>query len=254
MLRTLAEALDTSAGALCGETPAPSGPARRRGALFGALALGLCAGVMLGFWRPAPEVPAAQPAAAASTPAPHRVVSCIKNGITYTTQADGLEEVRALLEALPGEEPGAVEPNYALADAFSYFAGQYELCFVPDFQEGAFLSDWDQALLWFYRSGLSRGGLMTVEAVDGYVERLFGPGTAVTHRSTEQFPLREEGYRPECGGYSQDEYALTSLCRMEDGAYKAVIRACVQRMDITLVLATEEEALRFCSIGKTTEQ
>ena len=251
MLLSLARELGTDMNALCGLAPAPA-PAprsRRRVPLLSALCLCLCAALCLSaLWRavpPAPEEPEASPAAL-SLP-PHRVRYTTPSGITCITAADGAEELSALLEDLSGGEPGPVERTAALWDTFAYFAGQYELRFLPAFRDGAFLSDWEQVLLWLYRAGISGGGLLTTEQVDASIAQFFG-AVSYRHQGTEHFPLTEEGYRPDCGGYSGGGYALDSLTLLPDGSFEAVLEESTQNLVITLVLSPQDGSLRFHSV------
>lgn len=248
MLLSLARELGVDMNALCGLAPAPA-PAprsRRRVPLLSALCLCLCAALCLSaLWRavpPAPEEPEASPAAL-SLP-PHRVRYTTPSGITCITAADGAEELSALLEDLSGGEPGPVERTAALWDTFDYFAGQYELRFLPAFRDGAFLSDWEQLLLWLYRAGTSGGGLLTTEQVDASIAQFFG-AVSYRHQGTERFPLTEEGYRPDCGGYSGGEYALRSLVLRPDGSFEALVEEHGQDLEISLVLSPQDGSLRF---------
>ena len=205
MLLSLARELGTDMNALCGLAPAPAPAPRSR--------------------RRVPLL---------SSP----------SGITCITAADGAEELSALLEDLSGGEPGPVERTAALWDTFDYFAGQYELRFLPAFRDGAFLSDWEQVLLWLYRAGISGGGLLTTEQVDASIAQFFG-AVSYRHQGTERFPLTEEGYRPDCGGYSGGEYALRSLVLRPDGSFEALVEEHGQDLEISLVLSPQDGSLRF---------
>ena len=137
-----------------------------------------------------------------------------------------------------------MERTAALWDTFDYFAGQYELRFLPAFRDGAFLSDWEQLLLWLYRAGISGGGLLTTEQVDASIAQFFG-AVSYRHQGTERFPLTEEGYRPDCGGYSGGEYALRSLVLRPDGSFEALVEEHGQDLEISLVLSPQDGSLRF---------
>ena len=157
MLRAMAEALDVDMNTLCGppEPKLPGQPSVRS-----ALALALCGALCLvfglsgGFWLARRSAPAATAEASPAPTAlrqellrPHQISYTTPDGTTVRRPADGAQEVAALLEAIPEGAPGPVELTFSLTDAFSYFAQQYELRFLPAFQDGAFQSDWEQVLL-----------------------------------------------------------------------------------------------------------
>lgn len=247
MLRSLTAALGTDMNTLCGMEALPRRRPRRtlpRPVLALSFCAAFCLGAGLGLWSgrtPSEPVP---DAAVSTTLSAHRISYTTPSGITCITDADGAEELSALLEDLSGGEPGPVERTAALWDTFDYFAGQYELRFLPAFRDGAFLSDWEQLLLWLYRAGTSGGGLLTTEQVDASIAQFFG-AVSYRHQGTEHFPLTEEGYRPDCGGYSGGEYALRSLVLRPDGSFEALVEEHGQDLEISLVLSPQDGSLRF---------
>ena len=247
MLRSLTAALGTDMNTLCGMEALPRRRPRRtlpRPVLALSFCAAFCLGAGLGLWSgrtPSEPVP---DAAVSTTLSAHRISYTTPSGITCITDADGAEELSALLEDLSGGEPGPVERTAALWDTFDYFAGQYELRFLPAFRDGAFLSDWEQLLLWLYRAGTSGGGLLTTEQVDASIAQFFGT-VSYRHQGTEHFPLTEEGYRPDCGGYSGGEYALRSLVLRPDGSFEALVEEHGQDLEISLVLSPQDGSLRF---------
>lgn len=193
MLLSITAALGTDPNTLCGVSAVPR-QRPRRSLLRPALALSLCAafclGAGLGLWssRTPPEpVPDATFSTTLST---HRISYTTPSGIKVTTAADGALEVSDELAALPEQDPGPVELTAQLRDDFSYFARQYILRFLPDYQNGAFLSDWDDVLLWCYRSGCSGGDIMEPHTVADYLARFFGYEGELPAQGTEQFPLK----------------------------------------------------------------
>lgn len=251
MLLSLARELGVDMNALCGLTAASASMRQRRRLLLPALGLCLCAALCFtAFWHlspPAAQVPEPEESPAARALPPHRISYTTASGITCITAADGAEEAAALLEGLSNAGPGPVELDFTLADTFAYFAGQYELRFLPIFQDGTFLSDWEQVLLWLYRAGISGGGCLAAGQVDSAIRQFFGP-VEYTHQSTALFPLTEDGYRPGCGGYSGGEYALDSLTLLPDGSFEAVLEESTQNLVITLALSPQDGSLRFHSV------
>ena len=70
----------------------------------------------------------------------------------------------ALVRVLGVAGAGPVELTASQRDVFRYFASssQYDLRFVPEYADGVF-SSWDDLLLWLYKGGISRGGIMARE-------------------------------------------------------------------------------------------
>ncbi len=159
----------------------------------------------------------------------------------------------ALLEALPEGAPGPVELTFSLTDTFSYFAQQYELRFLPAFQDGAFQSDWEQVLLWLYRAGTSGGDYLTTQGVDASLAQFFG-SVDYRHQGTEAFPLTDRGYYPGCGGFAEGSYRLTSLTRLADGSFEAVLAEDTEHWELTLVLSPQEGSLRFHEVQAAQRQ
>lgn len=256
MLLSIAAALGTDPNTLCGVSAVPR-QQPRRSLLRPALALSLCAafclGAGLGLWssRTPPEpVPDATFSTTLST---HRISYTTPSGIKVTTAADGALEVSDELAALPEQDPGPVELTAQLRDDFSYFARQYVLRFLPDYQNGAFLSDWDDVLLWCYRSGCSGGDIMEPQTVADYLARFFGYEGELPAQGTEQFPLKSGGYYPECGAFttSEDVYTLSSLELLEDGTYRALLQAKPYGMTLELLLSPTDDGLLLHSALKT---
>ena len=263
MLRAMAEALDVDMNTLCGppEPKAPGQPSARSAlslALCGALCLSL--GLGGGLWLARRSAPAATteaaPAPAASQQErlrPHQISYTTPDGTTVRRPADGAQEVAALLEALPEGVPGPVELTFSLTDTFSYFAQQYELRFLPAFQDGAFQSDWEQVLLWLYRAGTSGGDYLTTQGVDASLAQFFG-SVDYRHQGTEAFPLTDRGYYPGCGGFAEGSYRLTSLTRLADGSFEAVLAEDTEHWELTLVLSPQEGSLRFHEVQAAQRQ
>ena len=255
MLLSIA-ALGTDPNTLCGVSAVPR-QRPRRSLLRSALALSLCAafclGTGLGLWsgRVTPDpVPEDTVSTALSN---HRISYTTPSGIKVTTAADGALEVSDELSALPEQDPGPVELTAQLRDDFSYFARQYVLRFLPDYQDGAFLSDWDDVLLWCYRSGCSGGDIMEPQTVADYLARFFGYEGELPAQGTAQFPLKNGGYYPECGAFttSEDVYTLSSLELLEDGTYRALLQAKPYGMTLDLTLSPGEDGLHILSALKT---
>ena len=263
MLRAMAEALDVDMNTLCGppEPKLPGQPSVRS-----ALALALCGALCLvfglsgGFWLAHRSAPAATAEASPAPTAlrqellrPHQISYTTPDGTTVRRPADGAQEVAALLEAIPEGAPGPVELTFSLTDAFSYFAQQYELRFLPAFQDGAFQSDWEQVLLWLYRAGTSGGDYLTTQNVDASLAQFFG-SVNYRHQGTESFPLTDRGYYPGCGGYTEGSYRLTSLTRLADDSFEAVLAEDTEHWDLTLVLSPQEGSLRFHGVQAAQRQ
>lgn len=255
-LRSIAQVLGVDLNTLGGSAaPVPKRQVHR-GFLAGALALCFCGVFFLGGflakqeWRPFQTEAAADTVQSNPLP-PHTIRNVTPNGITLITAADGWQELTDLLTALPEGDAGPVEANAELADTFRYFAEQYDFQFIPDYEDGEFTSSWDQVLFWLYKSGISKGGIMSEETVDAAIEHLFGSDVSYSHQSTEHFPITEEGYYPVDAASSRgDPYQLTSLNKSEDGVYEAVLR----RKDgstVTFTAVLEGESLQFQSIART---
>lgn len=258
MLRAMAEALDVDMNTLCGppEPKLPGQPSVRS-----ALALALCGALCLvfglsgGFWLAHRSAPAATAEASPAPTAlrqellrPHQISYTTPDGTTVRRPADGAQEVAALLEAIPEGAPGPVELTFSLTDAFSYFAQQYELRFLPAFQ-----SDWEQVLLWLYRAGTSGGDYLTTQNVDASLAQFFG-SVNYRHQGTESFPLTDRGYYPGCGGFTEGSYRLTSLTRLADDSFEAVLAEDTEHWDLTLVLSPQEGSLRFHGVQAAQRQ
>ena len=256
MLQSMAKVLEVDMNTLCGpaEQAPPRRPAARPALSLGlcgilCLCLGLAGGIWLARWSP-PEAArqgTSAPAAQQEALRPHQVSYTTPDGITVRRPADGAQEVAALLEALPEQAPGPVELTAPLADTITYFAEQYELRFLPAFQEGAFQSDWEQVLLWLYRAGISGGGYLTTGQVEECVAQFFGP-VDYQHQGTETFPLTERGYYPGCGGFGRGSYRLTGLTRLSGGRFEVVLEESTEDLVLTLVLSPWEGSLRFHEI------
>ena len=248
-LRRIAQVLGTDLNTLGGFLPpapqARRGNARRgRRLLAGVILAGLCALSFLGGrYLPLerdPALPAQGEAEESLLPA-HRVRYTTPSGITVITAADGWEELTALFAALPPEaEAGEVALTPQQRDVFRYFAQQYELFSAPEYSGEEGFSSWEGLLLWLYRAGISRGGVMEPSLVDGSLAELFGPQVPYRHQSTARFPLTQEGYVPAgVGGTWGESYRLSSLVKLEDGRYEAAF-TCQPGAEITLTLAVED--------------
>lgn len=256
MLRSIAAALGTDMNTLCGMEALPRRRPRRtlpRPVLALSLCAAFCLGAGLGLWSsrtPSEPVP---DATVSTTLSAHRISYTTPSGIKVTTAADGALEVSDELAALPDQDPGPVELTGQLRDDFSYFAKQYVLRFLPDYQDGAFLSDWDDVLLWCYRSGCSGGDIMEPQTVADYLVRFFGYWGELPAQGTAQFPLKNGGYYPECGAFttSEDVYTLSSLERLEDGTYRALLQAKPYGMTLDLILSPTDDGLLLHSALKT---
>lgn len=256
MLRSIAATLGTDMNTLCGMDMLPRRKPRRtlpRPVLALSLCAAFCLGAGLGLWssRPAPE---AAPEAAVTTPLPaHRISYITPDGTTVITPSDGALEVSDTLAALPEQAPGPVELTGQLRENFSYFSKQYVLRFLPDYQDGTFISDWDDVLLWCYRSGCSGGDIMDPQTVADYLTRFFGYEGDLPAQGTAQFPLKKGGYYPECGAFttSEDVYTLRSLERLEDGTYRVLLQAKPYGMTLDLVLSPTDDGLLLHSALKT---
>lgn len=254
-LRSIAQVLGVDLNTLGGSS-APV-PKRRvnRGLLAGALALCLCGVFFLGGYLAKQEWPPFKTETAANTQStpliPHTIRHTTPNGSTLIIPADGWQELADLLAALPEGGAGPVEANAELADTFRYFAEQYDFQFIPDYKDGEFTSSWDQVLCWLYKSGISKGAIMSEETVDTAIEHLFGSDVNYSHQSTEHFPITETGYFPvDLVSAKCSPYRLTSLNRSEDGVYEAVLR----RKDgstVTFTATLEGNSLQFQSIART---
>lgn len=256
MLRSLTAALGTDMNTLCGMEALPRRRPRRtlpRPVLALSFCAAFCLGAGLGLWSgrtPSEPVP---DAAVSTTLSAHRISYTTPSGIKVTTAADGALEVSDKLAALPEQDPGPVELTAQLRDDFSYFAKQYILRFLPDYQDGAFISDWDDVLLWCYRSGCSGGDIMEPQTVADYLARFFGYEGELPAQGTAQFPLKNGGYYPECGAFttSEDVYTLSSLERLEDGTYRALVQAKLYGLTLDLILSPTDDGLRIHSALKT---
>ena len=256
MLRSIAAALGTDMNTLCGvEVLSRRKPLRTlpRPALALSLCAAFCLGAGLGLWSSRTPPEPVPDAAVSTTLSAHRISYTTPSGIKVTTAADGALEVSDELAALPEQDPGPVELTAQLRDDFSYFAQQYVLRFLPDYQDGAFLSDWDDVLLWCYRSGCSDGDIMATQTVADYLARFFGYEGELPAQGTEQFPLKSGGYYPECGAFttSEDVYTLSSLELLEDGTYRALLQAKPYGMTLDLVLSPTDDGLLLHSVLKT---
>lgn len=256
MLRSIAAALGTDMNTLCGMDVLPRRKPRRvlpRPALALSLCAAFCLGAGLGLWSSRTPPEPVPDAAVSTTLSAHRISYTTPSGIKVTTAADGALEVSDELAALPEQDPGPVELTAQLRDDFSYFAQQYVLRFLPDYQDGAFLSDWDDVLLWCYRSGCSDGDIMAPQTVADYLARFFGYEGELPAQGTEQFPLKSGGYYPECGAFttSEDVYTLSSLELLEDGTYRALLQAKPYSMTLDLVLSPTDNGLLLHSTLKT---
>lgn len=253
-LRSIARVLGTDLNTLGGSAAPVQRRCFHKSFLAGALAACLCGALVLGgYWASRELLPLQRTDTALSAPlAPHRARYTAPNGVTIVVAADGRQELASLLAGLPEGGAGPVEITAELADTFSYFAQQYNLCFAPEYSEGDFSSSWDQVLVWLYRSGISHGGIMSEDAVDAAVEDRFGSDISYRHHSTENFPLTEEGYWPNCGAYTISSYTLTALNRQSDGAYQAVVQE-EGGPAITVTFVLNGESLRFQRIVRTEE-
>lgn len=256
MLRSIAAALGTDMNTLCGMDVLPRRKPRRtlpRPALALSLCAAFCLGAGLGLWSSRTPPEPVPDAAISTTLSAHRISYTTPSGIKVTTAADGALEVSDELAALPEQDPGPVALTAQLRDDFSYFAQQYVLRFLPDYQDGAFLSDWDDVLLWCYRSGCSDGDIMATQTVADYLARFFGYEGELPAQGTEQFPLKSGGYYPECGAFitSEDVYTLSSLELLEDGTYRALLQAKPYGMTLDLVLSPTDDGLLLHSVLKT---
>ena len=255
MLRAIAAALGTDLNTLCAVEPTPAVKPRSTSRLFPVLTLSLCAALCLGaglwlwFGRPAPT---SEPGATLSLPA-HRICYTTADGITVTTDADGAIELSDTLAALPEQDPGPVESNPQLTDDLLYFARQYVLRFLPDVQDGTFLSDWDDVLLWCYRSGCSKGGVMEPQTVTNYLARFFDYEGPLPLEGTPQFPLRDGCYYPACGPFttSDDIYTLHSVELLPDGTYQARLQIEPYHITLDLTLSPSDDGLSILSARKT---
>ena len=259
-LRSIAQALGTDLNTLGGSAaPIPRRRAGRNVRTASAL-LCLCAafagGLCLSRVALAPAEPAAQAVQESAQPtslAPHKIRYTTADGITVITAADGWEELKEALLALPGDGAEPVERTAALSDTLCYFADQYELRFAPDYRDGGF-SSWDQVLFWLYKAGISDGGIMTTEEVDAALTSLFGTGLRYEHQSTEHFPLTEEGYYPvDVGTNTAQPYTLVSFDSPEPGVYEAVLRE-KGGPELTVTLALEEDLPRLTAITRAGQE
>lgn len=256
MLRSIAAALGTDMNTLCGMDVLPRRKPRRvlpRPALALSLCAAFCLGAGLGLWSSRTPPEPVPDATVSTTLSAHRTSYTTPSGIKVTTAADGALEVSDELAALPEQDPGPVELTAQLRDDFSYFAQQYVLRFLPDYQDGAFLSDWDDVLLWCYRSGCSDGDIMAPQTVADYLTRFFGYEEELPALGTEQFPMKSGGYYPECGAFttSEDVYTLSSLELLEDGTYRALLQAKPYGMTLELTLSPTDDGLLLHSALKT---
>lgn len=256
MLRSIAAALCTDMNTLCGMDVLPRRKPRRvlpRPALALSLCAAFCLGAGLGLWSSRTPPEPVPDATVSTTLSAHRISYTTPSGIKVTTAADGALEVSDELAVLPEQAPGPVELTAQLRDDFSYFAQQYVLRFLPDYQDGAFLSDWDDVLLWCYRSGCSDGDIMAPQTVADYLARFFGYEGELPAQGTEQFPLKSGGYYPECGAFttSEDVYTLSSLELLEDGTYRALLQAKPYGMTLELTLSPADDGLLLHSTLKT---
>lgn len=227
MLRAIARALDTDLNTLCGAAAPKSRRkfGKRTGVLCGVLCL--CAAIAAGAVLAGRSMPVAGPEPASeSTLAPHRLRYTTPDGTTVVVPADGWEELKEVLAALPEQEPGPVAWSYELWDTLGYFARRYELGLAPDWDSGSgTFSSWDQVLLWLYKAGISDGDIMATEQVDEALHDLFGPDVEYTHRSTERFPLTEEGYYPrDVSSDAGGEYTVRSVESLGHGRYEATVQ------------------------------
>lgn len=256
MLRSIAAALGTDMNTLCGMDVLPRRKPRRvlpRPALALSLCAAFCLGAGLGLWSSRTPPEPVPDATVSTTLSAHRISYTTPSGIKVTTAADGALEVSDELAVLPEQAPGPVELTAQLRDDFSYFAQQYVLRFLPDYQDGAFLSDWDDVLLWCYRSGCSDGDIMAPQTVADYLARFFGYEGELPAQGTEQFPLKSGCYYPECGAFttSEDVYTLSSLELLEDGTYRALLQAKPYGMTLELTLSPADDGLLLHSTLKT---
>ena len=256
MLRSIAAALGTDMNTLCGMDVLPRRKPLRtlpRPALALSLCAAFCLGAGLWLWSSRTPPEPVPDAAVSTTLSAHRISYTTPSGIKVTTAADGALEVSDELAVLPEQDPGPVELTAQLRDDFSYFAQQYVLRFLPDYQDGAFLSDWDDVLLWCYRSGCSDGDIMAPQTVADYLARFFGYEGELPAQGTEQFPLKSGGYYPECGAFttSEDVYTLSSLELLEDGTYRALLQAKPYGMTLELTLSPADDGLLLHSTLKT---
>lgn len=256
MLRSIATALSIDMNTLCGMEVLPRRKPRRtlpRPVLALSLCAAFCLGTGLGLWSGRTEPAPVHDATVSTTLSAHRISYTTPSGIKVTTAADGALEVSDELSVLPEQDPGPVELTAQLRNDFSYFAQQYVLRFLPDYQDGAFLSDWDDVLLWCYRSGCSGGDIMEPQTVADYLARFFGYEGELPAQGTEQFPLKNGGYYPECGAFttSEDVYTLSSLELLEDGTYRALLQAKPYGMTLELILSPTDDGILLHSALKT---
>ena len=256
MLRSIATALSIDMNTLCGMEVLPRRKPRRtlpRPVLALSLCAAFCLGTGLGLWSGRTEPAPVHDATVSTTLSAHRISYTTPSGIKVTTAADSALEVSDELSVLPEQDPGPVELTAQLRNDFSYFAQQYVLRFLPDYQDGAFLSDWDDVLLWCYRSGCSGGDIMEPQTVADYLARFFGYEGELPAQGTEQFPLKNGGYYPECGAFttSEDVYTLSSLELLEDGTYRALLQAKPYGMTLELTLSPTDDGLLLHSALKT---
>lgn len=257
-LRSIAQVLGTDLNTLGGSAvPVPKQrmSSMSKGLWGGALVLCFCGVLFLGGYLATQEIIPSK--TAQTTPlAPHRTqyqyTTSSGTTVTVNTPADGRKELADLLAALPEREAGPVEVTAELADTFCYFADQYDLQFVPEYREGEFTSSWDQVLFWLYKAGISKGGIMSEELVDDAMEDFFGSTVRYSHQSTEHFPIIETGYYPvDVTSTKGGPYVLTSLMKLEDGAYEAALRQ-KSGSTVTLTLALGE-SLQFHAITRRDE-
>lgn len=256
MLRSIATALSIDMNTLCGMEVLPRRKPRRtlpRPVLALSLCAAFCLGTGLGLWSGRTEPAPVHDATVSTTLSAHRISYTTPSGIKVTTAADSALEVSDELSVLPEQDPGPVELTAQLRNDFSYFAQQYVLRFLPDYQDGAFLSDWDDVLLWCYRSGCSGGDIMEPQTVADYLARFFGYEGELPAQGTEQFPLKNGGYYPECGAFttSEDVYTLSSLELLEDGTYRALLQAKPYGMTLELILSPTDDGILLHSALKT---
>lgn len=255
MLRAIATALDTDLNTLCTVEAVPAVKSRSAPRLLPVLTLSLCAALCLGtglwLWS-VHSAPTSEPEPTFSLPA-HRIRYTTADGITVTTDADGALELSDTLSALPKQDPGPVESDPQLTDDLLYFARQYLLRFLPEIQDGTFLSDWGDVLLWCYRSGCSQGGPMEPQVVADYLARFFDYEGSLPSEGTAQFPLRDGCYYPACGPFttSDDVYTLHSLELLSDGTYRAQLQIEPYHMVLDPILFPSDGGLSILSARKT---
>lgn len=139
------------------------------------------------------------------------VILVIGASITFTSCAKPTIGVNTIGNLI---SPDKTEITPEVLKEFNNIGKEYNLRFVPEYNEDGTFDCWDDVLLYLYKSGYSGGAAMKVEDIEVNITNIFGDKASFSHQSTENFALDDGIYTP--GGIA---YSGTSQYRIEELYY-----------------------------------